>query len=60
MTRPAGLERFKNGLGHSPPVITQALVDQSRKRISPSPAFYNEPSMRLAQRHTIIKIIRTT
>ena len=39
-----------NCLGHSPAVITQALVEQSRKLISPSPAFYNEPSMRLAQR----------
>ena len=39
-----------NSLGHSPAVITQALAEQSRKLISPSPAFYNEPSMRLAQR----------
>jgi len=39
-----------NCLGHSPEVITKALVDQSRKLISPSPAFYNEPSMQLAQR----------
>ncbi len=39
-----------NCLGHSPAVITQALLEQSRKLISPSPAFYNEPSMRLAQR----------
>jgi acetylornithine/N-succinyldiaminopimelate aminotransferase len=39
-----------NCLGHSPEVITQALVEQSRKLISPSPAFYNEPSMRLAKR----------
>lgn len=39
-----------NCLGHSPAVITQALLEQSRILISPSPAFYNEPSMRLAQR----------
>jgi acetylornithine/N-succinyldiaminopimelate aminotransferase len=38
-----------NCLGHSPPVIADALVEQSRKLITPSPAFYNEPSMRLAQ-----------
>jgi len=38
-----------NCLGHSPSVITNALVEQSRKLITPSPAFYNEPSMRLAQ-----------
>jgi acetylornithine/N-succinyldiaminopimelate aminotransferase len=39
-----------NCLGHSPELITRALEDQSRKLISPSPAFYNEPSMQLAQR----------
>ena len=39
-----------NCLGHSPAVITQALAEQSRKLISPSPAFYNEPSMQLARR----------
>ena len=38
-----------NCLGHSPAVITNALVEQSRKLVTPSPAFYNEPSMRLAQ-----------
>ena len=38
-----------NCLGHSPLVITNALVEQSRKLVTPSPAFYNEPSMRLAQ-----------
>jgi acetylornithine/N-succinyldiaminopimelate aminotransferase len=39
-----------NCLGHSPEVITKALTEQSRKLVTPSPAFYNEPSMRLAQR----------
>jgi acetylornithine/N-succinyldiaminopimelate aminotransferase len=39
-----------NCLGHCPAVITNALVEQSRKLITPSPAFYNEPSMQLAQR----------
>jgi acetylornithine/N-succinyldiaminopimelate aminotransferase len=39
-----------NCLGHSPVVITDALLAQSRKLITPSPAFYNEPSIRLAQR----------
>ncbi len=39
-----------NCLGHSPEVITDALLEQSRKLISPSPAFYNEPSMQLARR----------
>jgi len=39
-----------NCLGHCPAVIADALAEQSRKLITPSPAFYNEPSMRLAQR----------
>ncbi len=39
-----------NCLGHSPAVIVDALAEQSRKLITPSPAFYNEPSMQLAQR----------
>ncbi len=39
-----------NCLGHCPGVITKALVEQSRKLITPSPAFYNEPSMQLARR----------
>ena len=37
-----------NCLGHSPALVTHALVEQSRKLITPSPAFYNEPSIRLA------------
>ncbi len=41
-----------NCLGHSPEVITSALVEQSRKLITPSPAFYNEPSMQLARQIT--------
>ena len=39
-----------NCLGHCPAVITNALAEQSRKLITPSPAFYNEPSMQLAKR----------
>jgi len=39
-----------NGLGHCPRVITEALVEQSQQLITPSPAFYNEPSIRLAER----------
>lgn len=37
-----------NCLGHSPQCIHDALVEQSKKVINPSPAFYNEPSIRLA------------
>lgn len=39
-----------NCLGHSPSVIVDALAEQSCKLITPSPAFYNEPSMQLARR----------
>jgi acetylornithine/N-succinyldiaminopimelate aminotransferase len=39
-----------NCLGHSPPVITETLIAQSRKLITPSPAFYNQPSIELARR----------
>ncbi|MCW5622785.1 MAG: aminotransferase class III-fold pyridoxal phosphate-dependent enzyme, partial [Burkholderiales bacterium] len=38
-----------NCLGHSPPVMVRALEEQARLLITPSPAFYNEPSIRLAQ-----------
>ncbi|HEX4985163.1 MAG TPA: acetylornithine transaminase [Burkholderiales bacterium] len=38
-----------NCLGHCPPIVAQALAEQSRLLITPSPAFYNEPSIRLAQ-----------
>ena len=35
-------------LGHCPRVVTEALVAQARELITPSPAFYNVPSLRLA------------
>lgn len=38
-----------NCLGHSPEVIRDALAEQSQLLISPSPAFFNEPSIRLAK-----------
>jgi acetylornithine/N-succinyldiaminopimelate aminotransferase len=41
-----------NCLGHSPAVIADALAEQSRKLISPSPAFYNQPAIDLAGRIT--------
>ena len=37
-----------NSLGHSPQVITDALVAQAPKLITPSPAFYNDTSIELA------------
>jgi len=38
-----------NCLGHSPPQIREALARQSARLINPSPAFYNEPALRLAR-----------
>src|ERR1700690_1885401 len=37
-----------NCLGHSPPVVADALAAQSRLLLTPSPAFYNGPSLKLA------------
>ena len=37
-----------NCLGHSNPGMIEALEKQARKVINPSPAFYNEPMIRLA------------
>jgi acetylornithine/N-succinyldiaminopimelate aminotransferase len=39
-----------NCLGHSPRVIAEALAAQAAELINPSPAFWNAPSARLAQR----------
>src|SRR5690349_1282013 len=38
-----------NCLGHSPDVIADALVVQSAALLTPSPAFYNAPSLKLAK-----------
>jgi acetylornithine/N-succinyldiaminopimelate aminotransferase len=37
-----------NCLGHCPPELTQALVEQAQRLINCGPAFFNEPSARLA------------
>ncbi|SDS19988.1 acetylornithine transaminase [Bradyrhizobium canariense] len=37
-----------NCLGHSPDVVADALAAQARLLLSPSPAFYNAPSLKLA------------
>lgn len=39
-----------NALGHCPPAIAQALAAQAATLINPSPAFWNAPSARLAER----------
>jgi acetylornithine/N-succinyldiaminopimelate aminotransferase len=38
-----------NCLGHSPPVLAEALSGQAQKLITPSPAYYNDASLRLAK-----------
>ena len=38
-----------NCLGHSPPAVADALAAQARLLLTPSPAFYNGPSLRLAR-----------
>ena len=42
-----------NCLGHSPQCIQTALTEQAKKIINPSPAFYNEPSLKLAAMLTL-------
>lgn len=37
-----------NALGHAPQCIQDALIAQSKQLINPSPAFYNAPSIELA------------
>lgn len=39
-----------NCLGHSPQAVAEAVSRQAAKLISPGPAFYTEPALRLAQR----------
>ena len=41
-----------NSLGHSAPEMVRALQEQAGKLMNPSPAFYNVPSLELAQRLT--------
>jgi acetylornithine/N-succinyldiaminopimelate aminotransferase len=38
-----------NCLGHSPPAIAETLAAQAKLLLTPSPAFYNEPSLKLAK-----------
>lgn len=39
-----------NSLGHSPTLITQALLAQSQRLVNPGPAYYNRPLLDLAAR----------
>src|ERR1700694_3346388 len=38
-----------NCLGHSPPAVAEALAAQAKLLLTPSPAFYNVPSLKLAK-----------
>jgi acetylornithine/N-succinyldiaminopimelate aminotransferase len=38
-----------NCLGHAPPVVADALAAQAKLLLTPSPAFYNGPSLNLAR-----------
>ena len=38
-----------NSLGHAPPVVAKALADQASRLITPSPAYFNDVSLRLAK-----------
>src|SRR5712672_2154267 len=38
-----------NCLGHSPPDVAEALTAQAKLLLTPSPAFYNAPSLKLAK-----------
>lgn len=39
-----------NSLGHSPPLVAQALAAQSQRLLNPGPAYFNRPMLDLAQR----------
>ncbi|HEY9106889.1 MAG TPA: aminotransferase class III-fold pyridoxal phosphate-dependent enzyme [Roseateles sp.] len=39
-----------NSLGHSPALITRALMEQSQRLVNPGPAYYNRPLLDLAKR----------
>jgi len=38
-----------NCLGHSPPLLAEALAEQAKRLVTPSPAYYNDTSLKLAQ-----------
>jgi acetylornithine/N-succinyldiaminopimelate aminotransferase len=41
-----------NCLGHAPPAVADAIAAQARRLITPSPAYYNDVSLKLAQKLT--------
>jgi acetylornithine/N-succinyldiaminopimelate aminotransferase len=38
-----------NALGHAPPAVAKALAEQANRLITPSPAYYNDVSLKLAK-----------
>jgi acetylornithine/N-succinyldiaminopimelate aminotransferase len=38
-----------NCLGHAPPLLAEAIAAQAKRLLSPSPAFYSAPSLKLAK-----------
>jgi acetylornithine/N-succinyldiaminopimelate aminotransferase len=38
-----------NCLGHSPPLVAAAIAEQAKRLITPSPAYYNDVSLKLAE-----------
>ena len=38
-----------NCLGHSPPAVAEAISAQAKRLITPSPAYYNDASLKLAK-----------
>ncbi|WP_315764234.1 MULTISPECIES: acetylornithine transaminase [unclassified Bradyrhizobium] len=38
-----------NALGHAPPAVAKALADQATRLITPSPAYFNDTSLKLAK-----------
>ena len=49
-----------NCLGHSPPIIAEALAKQAKLLLTPSPAFYNAPSLELAKALTRSQLFRSS
>ena len=43
-----------NCLGHSPPVVADALARQARTLMTPSPAYFNDVSLALAERLAVL------
>jgi acetylornithine/N-succinyldiaminopimelate aminotransferase len=45
-----------NCLGHSPPAVAEAISAQAKRLITPSPAYYNDASLKLAKALTELSV----